>query len=56
MKRIRKYLLPVVVGVVSVIIPSVLGYTLITWQYWWIALPILLMSWLVVPLDNYLNK
>ena len=52
MKTIKKYMLPVIVGIISSIIPTVLGYEVDTWQYWWIALPMIFMSWIIYPLHQ----
>ena len=44
MKTIKRFLLPVLTGIISSVIPSVLGFKIDTWQYWWIALPIISIS------------
>ena len=52
MKTIKRFLLPVLTGIISSVIPSVLGFKIDTWQYWWIALPIIFMSWIIYPLHE----
>ena len=52
MKTIKRFLLPVLTGIISSVIPSVLGFKIDTWQYWWIALPIIFMSLIIYPLHE----
>ena len=52
----RKYIIPVSVGILSFVIPTIVGFYIFTWQYWVISLTIILTSWFVVPLDQYINR
>jgi hypothetical protein len=35
----KKYLKPVIIGMIGGFLPTLFGYTIITWQ-WWILMPI----------------
>ncbi len=52
MKTIKRFLLPILVAVFASISPRVLGFENDTWQFWWVTLPILFMSWCISPLQD----
>ena len=52
----RKYIIPVSVGILSCVIPTIVGFGIFTWQYWVIGLTIILSSWFIIPLDQYINR
>jgi hypothetical protein len=55
MKTLKRFFLPNLAGIISFIVPSVLGYKIDSWQYWWIALPIIL-SWTICPLFKQITN
>ena len=55
-KTMRKYIIPVLVGILSCVIPTIVGFYVFTWQYWVIGLTIILSSWIIIPLDQYINR
>ena len=48
----KRFLIPFLTGMISSIIPSVLGFKIDSWQYWWVSLPIIFMSWIIYPLHQ----
>jgi hypothetical protein len=48
----KRFIVPVIVGIISSIIPLKLGYGAESWEYWWISLPIIIMSFIVTPIHN----
>lgn len=56
MKTIKRFLLPIIVGIISSAIPTIVGFEIGTWQYWLISLSIIVMSWVVYPLDAKINN
>lgn len=56
MKTFKRLLMPVLVGIISAIIPITYGFKVDTWQYWWIAAPIILMIWIIYPIHEQITK
>lgn len=56
LRIVKRLFLPFLVGIISSIIPGILGFNIETWQYWIIAAPIIIMSWTIVPIHNSINK